>query len=192
MEALEFACFMERLQKLLDTDMDSNLVDNIYDIYSHTYDNYGLFELYSFIRKNGKKITADMMNWGTLIKIAKSLGIPQKHMKDPIIEPMWYLMRNKDDNTMSITLTYPKFEIVKGDVISIDDGFTYEINEIYLLDESLYASDDEDAICDDCMVCLENLDTGDFEDVRASGFICKLNCEYIQYVNSNWLSYVNR
>jgi hypothetical protein len=191
MEKLEFACLFERLQNSLSVRLDSDIVSHIYHIYSHTYNNYSLFEIYGLLKQKNQKIYTDMMNWNILIDIAKKLDIPQKHFKADILEPMWYLMRDKDD-IMSITLVYPKFEIVAGDLIRLSDGFTYEINEIYLMDFDLYCTDDEDAIRNDCMICLENIDTGDFCDMKGSGFIFELDCNDIQYIQSNWLDYVNK
>lgn len=192
MEKLEFACLFERLQKSLKVEIDSNIAEHIYDLYSHTYDNYGLFELYSFVRKQGTKITPKMMNWNTLLEVAKQLKLPQKHMNESIIMPLWYLMRDRYDDSMSITFTFPKFEIIKGDVFLMQDGFTYQVNEIYLMNEELYTGDDEEAICNDCMVCLENLDTGDFQDIKAWDFLYALNGEDVQFIESNWLEFVNK
>ena len=132
-----------------------------------------------------------MMNWETLVDIAQKLDVPQKHIREPVIQSQWYLMRDKND-TFSITLAYPKFEIVKYDLIKMPDGDTYEINEIYLLDEALYSTDDEEAICNDCMICLENINTGGFQDMKARDFFYALDCENTYYVESNWLDYVNR
>lgn len=190
MEKLEFACFFERLQKSLSIRLDSDVVSHIYDIYSHTYDNYGLFEIYGLIKQK-QKIYIDMMNWNVLIDIARKLDLPQKHINDTILEPSWYLMRDRYD-IMSITLVYPKFEIFQGDLIRLSDGYTYEINEIYLMDFDLYGTDDEDAIRDDCKVCLENVDTGDFMDMSGRDFIFELDCKDIQYIDSNWLNCINK
>jgi hypothetical protein len=191
MEEIEFACLFNRLQKSLNVELHSDLVGHIYDIYVQTYDNYGLFELYDKLKKAGAKITTEMMNWNDLLKIAKHLDIPQKHMNEPVIRPSWYLMRDRND-VMSITMVYPKFEILNYDVIRMSDGFTYSINEIYLLDPDLYATDDEDAIQENCRICLENIDTGEYTDIKTTEFLFELDCNDIQYIESNWLDFVNK
>jgi hypothetical protein len=194
MEKLEFACLLDHIQKYLNLKLDSDIVSHIYDKYCETYDNYGLFELYGAIKKKNVKIDTNMMKWETLMDMIKTqkLDVPPKNIMEGFTEPIWYLMRDKD-NVFSITLTYPKFEINKYDVITMSDGFTYEINEIYLLDEELYSSDDDDAIRNDCQICLQNLDTGEYSDITGKDFLYKLDFEEgVQFVISNWLDYMNK
>lgn len=191
MEKLEFACLISRLQKALNVPIDSDISEQIYDIYGRTYENYGLFELYSEIRKKGTKITTDMMNWNKLVTVAGNLNIPQKHIKEAMVIPAWYVMRDRNDE-MSITLVHPKFEIMKGDIIRMPDRFDYEINEIYFLDPDVYEADDEDVICENCRICLENIHTQEFIDIKTSQFISEITCKDVQYVESNWLNYLHK
>ena len=191
MEKIQFACFMNRLQKSINVELDTDLIAKIYSEYTQTYDNYGLFEIYNLLKTKNIKITTYDMNWYTLIDIAKKNNIQPKNIKDSIMDPQWYLMRDRMD-IFSITLVFPKFEIIQYDIIEMPDGFKYDINEIYLTDDSVYATDDDDAIRDNCMICLENLNTGDFIDVNAYDFMYALNCQDIQYIQSNWLDYVNK
>lgn len=191
-ERLEFACIFERRYKGIDSKLSSDLLEYIYDLYSHTYETYTMFELYGLVKKNGVKIDTPEMNWESLmdIIIRQKLDIPTKHISAPIVQPGWHLTRSRED-VFSMRLTEPKFEIMQGDVIIMDDGFQYEINEIYMMDPELYASDDNNIIRNDVRICLENLDTGDYSDMAAGDFLYYINCEYSQYVDSNWLDFVN-
>ena len=193
MEDIEFACFFERIQKSLNIKIDSDIVSHIYDSYCQTYETYGMFELYGILKHNNVKVDVDTMNWYKLFDKIKEqkIDIQPKHILDGSCEPPWYLMRDRDD-VFSITLTYPKFEIVRDDVIIMPDGFRYAINEIYLMNDEIYSTDDDEAIRNDCMVCLENIDTMEYRDMKARDFLFVLDCdEGIQFVESNWLDYIN-
>lgn len=191
METLEFACLINRLQKTLNVPISTDIAEHIYDIYSHTYDNYGLFELYREIRKRRIKITTDMMNWNNLVTVAQNVNIPQKHILESIVIPSWYVMRDRNDE-MSISLVHPKFEIMQGDIIIMPDGFNYEINEIYFLDPDVYEDDDADVINETCRICLANIHTLEFIDIKISEFLFDINCKDVQYTESNWINYLHK
>jgi len=131
MDAIEFACFFQRLQKSIGIYIDSDIVGKIYDYYEGKYENYTLLELIYELHNSRVQIDCPW-NKKELIKMIKErkLNIPVKHT--PTKKTQWehYNARQIFDTHRSdyIYVYDCNFEFGRRDVIKLGNTKTYSIN----------------------------------------------------------------
>ncbi len=159
MEAIELACWMERITKNLKIELDSDLVGKIYDIYKISYENYTLLELIGLLRK--RKIAIDCP-WSKkdIIQMISDKNIKLPIKEEPLQPTKWEHYRIR--RSLDIIKT-DHMEFYEGSIIQMpDDGDPYLIIDVEsnqeLISEDL-AEDDDRNYKDVLYVYLENTNT---------------------------------
>jgi hypothetical protein len=136
---IEFACFLERLQKQIDIKVNSDIVSKIYDIYNGIYENYTLLELINKLLENKVRITCPW-NKKMIIEMIKTqdIYIPRKY--EPIEPSNWELKISgncclKCNDCITIS---------NHDIIKSSNGDEYEIQIVIYDDEDDDDDDDDD------------------------------------------------
>lgn len=169
MDAVEFACFLERLQRSIGVSLDSELTARIYEQYEISYDNYTFFELFELLKDKGINITCKY-NKKSLIEFIRynNIDIPQKD--GPMKPSEWKHIRYRK-SLDCIDVSY--FEFSDGDIIRLPDN---SLHEIYihkwgeLISEDLPV-DDPDSYKDVVYVYLTDMETQEEHRLYAEEFI---------------------
>jgi len=139
---IEFACLLERFQKKIDIQINTDIVSKIYDLYDGTYENYTLLELINKLLENKVKITCPW-NKKMIIEMIQTQGlyIPKKY--EPIEPTNWEL---KISGGGHCCLQCNNFITISNhDIIKSSNGNEYEIMIVEYDDDD----DDDDDNDDD-------------------------------------------
>ena len=133
MEALEFACFFERLQKSLKIQIDSDIVGRMYDIYEGSYDNYTLLELISLMEINKIKTDSNKVSKKSLIQQIKdqNLDLPKKY-EPSAPSTNWFIAGGKKSTNYNNYICIEDHDIIidEGSKITMTDNITYRIEHM--------------------------------------------------------------
>ena len=175
MEAIEFACVMDKLSKSLKIDLDPDLVGEIHSIYEGSYENYTLLELIGLLRKNKIKITCAWNKKAIIAFIEENkYNIPKKY--EPMEPTKWehYRIRRSLD-----VIDTENIEFYEGSMVKMPDGEDYliDVNKWgELISEDLDQTD-PDSWVDVIYVYLENIKTKEEICMYAEEFIECLDYE---------------
>ena len=113
MDAINFACFMEKSTKSLNIQFNSDLIEHIFDIYeASSYENYTLLELLNLLIKNNYEITVPWNKTALINMIEeRKIDIPTK-MK-PMQLTQWTHTKKCIDADID-TIHTPYMDIYKG------------------------------------------------------------------------------
>ncbi len=139
-DRLNFACFLNRLQKSMseklefNVNIDSHVVAFIYDLCTYAYEDYSLLELIAILK--GKKIKIDCpLNKKAIVEMIerKNIDIPQKNEDAPLSS--WIFDGDRKDFYCTYCRNY--IEVYTGnnhpfffeneDQIRFPDGATYTL-----------------------------------------------------------------
>lgn len=179
MNAIEFACFFERLQKSIGYQIDSDIVGQIFDYYEGSYENYTLLELISML--SSKDITIDCaFNKKAIIEMIEQqkIDIPKRY--EDIQPTSWWMEEGGRYNYIFIPNMY--FAFYEGDIFKTQGGMVWELDHIESYEEGIYdefQSIDEEPEEYQNVVYMYfiNKDTGDDICVQADDFIYSLDYE---------------
>lgn len=179
MNAIEFACFFERLQKSIGYQIDSVIVGQIFDYYEGSYENYTLLELISML--SSKDITIDCaFNKKAIIEMIEQqkIDIPKRY--EDIQPTSWWMEEGGRYNYIFIPNMY--FAFYEGDIFKTQGGMVWELDHIESYEEGIYdefQSIDEEPEEYQNVVYMYfiNKDTGDDICVQADDFIYSLDYE---------------
>lgn len=195
MDAIEFACVMDRLTESLNIKIDTDLVSTIYEEYQGSYDNYTLFELIELLGKSNEYTQKFPLNKKEIIKIIKDnkLNIPPK--QEPMEPTKWkhYRIRRSLD-----VIDAGSVEFYDGSIIKYPDGQAYLIDCInrssVMVSDNISDNITTDNLPDDyyvsdnrlykevLVVYFENVDTKEESEMLAEDFMYDMDYENVTIV----------
>jgi len=187
MDAINFACFFERLQKAVGYRFDSEIVGKIFEYYD-TYDNYTLPELMYTLDEKKIKIEC-AYNKKTIIEMIKSkkINIPTKN--GPMQESTWVHYYDR-----------PYFEYSRRNIIEIKKyGMTFMRDDIFAVNGIEWIIDDIETCEDDTVYihCIDCETQSETRCVEANDFIYIVDHDDFtivdslgRYILSKYISYL--
>ncbi len=188
MNAIEFACFFERLQTSLNMNIDADIVSKIFDLYEGSYENYTLLELISMLSYRNIKIDC-AFNKKSIIEmiITKKLDIPKRY--EQLQPTMWNFEESKHYNYIFIhNLCFGFYE---GDTFLTSAGVVWVLDSVELYEEPVlgeYQSIDDEpegGYQNVIYMYFINQDTGDDICIQADDFIHSLDYDDTTIISSN-------
>ena len=187
MNAIEFACFFERFQKSIGSEIDSDIVGKIYDYYEGFYENYTLLELISMLSMKDIKIDCAFNKMAIIEMIQKNnLDIPKQY--DPIQPTSWWMEEGSRYNYIFVPDMY--FAFYEGDIFKTEGGMIWELEYIERYEEGVlgeFQSIDEEPEGYQYVVYMYfiNKDTGDDICIQADDFMYSLDYEDTTIIHNN-------
>jgi hypothetical protein len=187
MNAIEFACFFERLQKSIGYQIDSDIVGQIFDYYEGSYENYTLLELISMLSRKNIKIDC-AFNKKAIIEMIEQQEIDIPKQYEAMQPTSWWMEEGGRYNYIFIPNMY--FAFYEGDIFKTQGGMVWELDHIESYEEGIYdefQSIDEEP--DEYLVVVYmyfiNKLTGDDICKQADDFIYSLDYEDTTIVHNN-------
>lgn len=188
MNAVEFACFFERLQKSVGYGLDTDIVGSIFDHYEGCYENYTLLELISMLSAKNVKIEC-AFNKKTIIEFIKEKKIDIPKQYEPIKPTSWNFEESSHYHYIFIHDMYFGFYV--GDIFKTQAGVVWILDNVESYEVPImgkYQSLDEEPEGGyDNMIYMyfTNQDTGDDICIQADDFIYHLDHDDMTILFSN-------
>ena len=187
MDATEFACFFERLQKEQKTEIDSDIIGKIFDYYEYSHENYTLLELIGLLDRELKIDITCPWNKKEIIKMIEkeNLNIPKKKEAMEPTEWTHYRVRKSLD-----VIETKYMEFYDGSIVQFPDGDPYHIEFIDRDYIKINADNEEEK--EIVIINWMNLATNEQFEMNAEEFIYMLDNEDVTILQDrNRAMYMN-